>query len=124
MFRHCCRGTILQSTLTPEITMSEIKTEKDLMKKLKALGELTNEQRNGIVCSLVGHSRIQEQCFGYYTCARCNEQLGDALGGVYPGAEKAVIVGHKCATCEKNYNETTWKDRIFCRDPFTEEKAA
>ncbi len=95
-------------------------TKKELLAKLKALGPISEQQRNDIVCSLIGHSRIQTYFFGYYNCARCGAQIGDSLGGCYSGAEKAVIVGHSCPTCRENYKKCTWKDKLFCPDPFKE----
>lgn len=100
----------------------EIKSKEELLKKLDVLGDITEEQRNRITCELIGHSRIQTFCFGYYNCARCEEQLGDSLAGVYQGAPDTVIVGHKCPTCEENYKKLTWMDKIFCPDPFADEK--
>jgi len=99
-------------------------TKKELMKKLKALDldPKDKETRNEVVCALIGHSRIQDLCFGYYTCARCGEQLGDGLAGMYSGAEKAVVVGHNCDTCRENYKACTWKDKLYTPDPFKEIK--
>lgn len=97
-------------------------TKKELMQKMEALGNITEEQRNAIVCSLIGHSRIQEYCFGYYTCARCGAQVGDSLAGYYSAAEETVIVGHNCSTCQKNYKKLGWKDKIFCPNPFVAPK--
>ncbi|MCA9936544.1 MAG: hypothetical protein H6662_15455 [Ardenticatenaceae bacterium] len=99
-----------------------MKEKEAFLKKLSALEPFdSTEQRNSVVCALIGHSRIQTTCFGYYYCARCGAQLGDALGGVYYGAETAVIVGHKCETCLKNAETLTWQDTLFCPDPFEEE---
>jgi len=95
--------------------------EKLLTEKIDSLGDLDDQQRRNIACSLIGHSRIQTTCMGYFYCARCGDQLGDTLASIYPGAEKAVIVGHKCQTCEENYAECTWEDKFMCQDPFTEE---
>ena len=97
-------------------------TKPQLMAKLKALGRVTKQQRNEVVCALVGHSRIQEYCFGYYTCGRCGEQLGDGLGGVYPSAPKVVIVGHNCKTCRANYAECDWRDKLYAPEPFKKRK--
>ena len=99
---------------------SKIKTEKELLDKLDLLSIEDEEQRKEVTCSLIGHSKIQTYCFGYYYCARCGIQLGDTLGGSYMGAEEAVIVGHKCPTCEENYKKLTWKDKIMCPDPFAD----
>lgn len=97
-------------------------TKKELLKKIKLLGDLTNDQRNSVVCSLIGHSKIQTFCFGYYSCARCGTQIGDSLGGAYSG-ENAVVVGHDCDTCRSNFKNCTWKDKIFSPNPFITEPA-
>lgn len=98
-------------------------TKKELMQKLKALGNLDKSTRNSIVCVLIGHSLIQTTCFGYHYCGRCGDQVGDTLGSVYPGAEEAVIVDHNCKTCRKNYKSLTWKDKIYAPDPFKRKAA-
>jgi len=95
-----------------------IMTKKELLKILKSIPVKDKDQRNRLVCSLIGHSRISTTCFGYRNCARCGDQLGDSLVSVDFGGEKAVIVGHNCSTCKKNYKECTWKDKIYCPDPF------
>jgi DNA-directed RNA polymerase subunit RPC12/RpoP len=100
--------------------MSEIFTEQELMEKLELLN-LDEEQKKRVACSLIGHSLIQTASFGYYYCARCGEQVGDNFGGIYPNAGKTVIVGHKCPTCEENFNKLTWKDKVLCPDPFADE---
>ena len=97
----------------------EIKTEKELRDILKKTPYKDNNQRNNIVCSLIGHSTISEVCFGYRHCGRCNDLLGDNLGGVDYGREGAVIIGHNCPTCRKNYKKCTWKDKLFVKNPFT-----
>jgi hypothetical protein len=96
-------------------------TEQELMAKLTALGDISDEQRNEVTCALIGHSKIQTYCFGYYNCARCGAQVGDSLGGFYPQASEVVVVGHmggNCPTCRANYETLTWQDKIFCPDPF------
>lgn len=102
--------------------MGRIKTQEELLEKLNMLEIEDEQQKKEVTCALIGHSRIQTFCFGYFYCARCGEQLGDSLGGYYANAEKVVIVGHKCPICEKNYKELTWKDKIFCPNPFTDEE--
>jgi hypothetical protein len=103
-------------TKTPKT--KKIETASALKKKLAALGNISDQQKREIACSLIGHSRIQSTCFGYYNCGRCGAQLGDTLGSFYGGAEEAVVIGHKCKTCEKNFSECTWKDTFMCPDPF------
>jgi len=70
-----------------------------------------------ILCLSLGHSHILKGCFGYMSCARCGEQVGDALGGGYTN-DRAVIVGHKCPMCRKNYNKLGWRDRWLTPYPF------
>ena len=97
--------------------MIEIKTEQELIEKLEALGEMDHDTRNSVVCSLLGHSLIQECCLGYYTCARCGEQVGDSIGGVY-SASNVVVLGHDCPVYRANYEKLDWRHRIFAPDPF------
>jgi hypothetical protein len=92
-------------------------SQKQLAKKLKALGALPDDQRNKIVCALIGHSKIVTSCFGYINCARCQEQLGDTLGGCYE-LKDHVIVGHDCKSCRSNYKGLGWKDLEFTPSPF------
>lgn len=89
----------------------------ELIAKVKALG-LSNEQRNSVVCSIIGHSRIISMCFGYVHCARCGEQIGDRLAGVYDTTD-SVIVGHDCETCHKNFDALNWEDKLYVKNPFT-----
>jgi len=96
-------------------------TRKELMLKLKAIKPKTKEERNKLVCVLIGHSNIQTACFGYFNCARCGDQLGDNLAGVY-NATGCVILDHNCKTCRANYKKLDWKDKLYCPDPFKEEK--
>lgn len=92
------------------------------MKRLKAMGKLDAEKRNAIVCAMLGHSRIQSTCFGYYHCGRCDAQVGDSLGSMYPGAEKAVVIGHNCKTCRANFKELGWQHKLYAPDPFKVKK--
>lgn len=87
----------------------------------KLLESIPEDKHKATVCALIGHSRISTKCFGYRNCARCGEQVGDNLGSVDYGAEKAVVVGHKCETCIKNYAECDWKDKFLAPNPFEEE---
>lgn len=96
-------------------------SKRELTQKLKAMGDITKAQRNSIVCSLIGHSRIQTHCFGYYSCGRCNAQLGDSLAGCY-SAKEVVIVGHNCKICRKNYKTLTWQDKLYAPNPFPKSK--
>lgn len=102
--------------------MTEI-TQEQLLEKLKLLQPESDEQRNNLTCALIGHSMIQTTFFGYFYCARCEEQVGDNLGGIYNAAERVVIVGHNCDTCRANYEKLTWKDKLFCPEPFEVEES-
>lgn len=73
---------------------------------------LPTEQAKAVVCALVGHSRIQTTCFGYFYCARCDAQVGDTLGSVYD-ASRVVIVGHDCKTCRENATSLSWTDTLL-----------
>lgn len=84
---------------------------------------LDDETANNVVCALIGHSKIQSHCFGYWYCGRCNDQVGDSLGGVY-NSEHVVLIGHNCAICQKNFNKLSWKDTYRAPDPFKAEDAA
>ena len=88
---------------------------------LRCIRGLPKDQRNPVVCALVGHSRIHEYSFGYIHCARCGAQVGDVLMGDYPDRkEETVIVSHShCATCQRAASAFTWRDRLYAPNPFT-----
>lgn len=75
-----------------------------------------------IICVLIGHSRIQSGCFGYWYCGRCKEQVGDSLGGSY-SAKNIVIIGHACDECRANYKRCTWRDKLLVGNPFIKRAA-
>lgn len=60
-------------------------------------------------------------CFGYVHCARCEEQIGDTLGGIFD-TTNSVIVNHGCKKCKKNYKKLNWKDKFLVEYPFKKEK--
>lgn len=91
-------------------------TRKELIAKVKVLN-LDKEQRNRVVCSIIGHSKIITFFWGYVYCARCNDQIGDTLGSVFDTSEK-VIVGHNCDTCRENYKALSWEDKLYVKNPF------
>lgn len=93
-------------------------TKTELEKKIKGLGKITDQQKKEAACVLIGHSKIQTACFGYFNCGRCGDQLGDSLGSSYSGATTAVIIGHNCKTCRANYKKCTWVDTYLVPDPF------
>jgi len=100
----------------------EIKTKKELLEILKKIPIRDNDHKKQIICSLIGHSLICTTCFGYRYCGRCGSQLGDNLASMDFGRESAVIIGHNCETCRKNYKKCTWKDKYLVKNPFTKEK--
>ena len=73
-----------------------------------------------IFCVLFGHSKIVSSFFGYVSCGRCEQQIGDTLAGCYD-LSKDVIIGHNCDSCQENYKKLTWKDKIFSPNPFPKE---
>lgn len=71
-----------------------------------------------VICALWGHSGIQDQFWGQYTCARCDQGVGDSLAGAY-SAENVVIVGHDCGKCRENYKKLRFVDKLFIKYPFS-----
>lgn len=51
-------------------------TREEYEAKMAALEPLTDEQRKGITCVLLGHSHITTGCFCYVYCARCIAKNG------------------------------------------------
>ena len=74
--------------------------------------------RNNLICSLIGCSKICSTFFGYRYCGRCGKQLGDSLGSVDFGAKESVIIGHNCKICRENYKKCDWKDKLYVKNPF------
>lgn len=97
-------------------------TPEKLQAGLVALGLPEGDSRTpDVVCALIGHSNIITSCFGYIHCARCEEQIGDTIGGVYHNP-RAVLVGHDCETCRTNYAALDWVDKFMTPHPFPESK--
>ena len=101
--------------VTREMTQAEVK---DRIKGLLA------KDAKPVICALVGHSRIQTYCFGYFNCSRCDAQVGDSLASSYPQAKEVVVVGHDCAQCRTNEKTLTWRDRWMAAEPFPKAEAA
>lgn len=96
--------------------------QQELERKVAALELPKDDPRiPGIVCQLIGHSRIVATCFGYVNCARCDEQIGDTLMGITT-LNNHVIVGHDCQTCRDNYDKFGWEDKYLVPDPFEKMK--
>lgn len=72
-----------------------------------------------IICVLWGHSNIQSGFWGYWYCGRCEDQVGDSLGGIYWN-ENTVVIGHNCNKCQSNYKKLSWKDKLLTPNPFKE----
>lgn len=89
-------------------------TKKEVQSRIEGLDEM---QAKNVICALVGHSRIVTMCFGYVSCARCEDQIGDKLASVFDTTH-CVVVGHNCETCQKNYAQMTWRDKWLTPDPF------
>src|SRR5690242_9898200 len=99
-------------------------TKSELIARVRAAKPETKEQRNAIVCALIGHSRIATMCFGYVYCGRCGGQVADKLMGSDSLAEERVVVGHNCKTCRVNFKKMDWQDKLYVPDPFKKTKAA
>ena len=97
----------------------EIKTKEELLKILAKIPIKNKTQRNELICSLIGHSKISTTFWGYRYCGRCKTQLGDSLGSIDYGAKDAVIIGHNCKTCKENFEKCNWKDKLYVKYPFS-----
>jgi len=95
----------------------EIQNEEELNEVLSKIPIKDEDQKKKVVCAMLGHSKIVIACWGYINCGRCGAQLGDTLGGIFP-LTTYVVIGHNCETCKKNYEQMTWKDKLFVPDPF------
>jgi len=76
---------------------------------------------HNVFCALFGHSKIVSMCWGYVSCGRCGQQLGDKLCGAYDTEDK-VVIGHNCDICRANYKKLRLRDKLFCQNPFKEEE--
>lgn len=103
--------------------MSEL-TKSELVSQVRAAQPKTKEQRNRIVCVLIGHSRIVDGCMGEVYCGRCEAKIADQLMSSYNDAPQSVRIGHNCATCRKNYKQMGWRDKLYAPNPFTKRKRA
>jgi hypothetical protein len=99
-------------------------TKSQLLAQVRAARPKGKDQRNKIVCALLGHSRIATMCFGYVYCGRCEDQVADKLMGSDAIASERVVIGHNCKTCRANYKKMDWRDKLYVADPFKKKKAA
>lgn len=84
---------------------------------MTALKKVPASKRKAVACALIGHTRmLGTPCFGYQYCGRCEDQIGDSLGGAF-SREDAVVKGHGCPTCIENAKTLTWKDKLLMPDP-------
>jgi len=97
----------------------QIKNKKELLQILKKVPYEDEDHKKRIICSLIGHSNICDICFGYRSCGRCGETLGDNLCSIDPGRENSVIIGHNCKICRANYKKCSWKDKYLVPNPFS-----
>jgi hypothetical protein len=76
-----------------------------------------------IFCAIFRHSNIETFCFGYHYCARCNEQLGDSLGGAYRNPNgvfvccKDMRINHRCISCQANWDKAGFLDKFLAQKP-------
>ena len=87
--------------------------------------KLTDEQKKRIYCVKHGHSPIKDFCFGYVSCARCNEQVGDTLCSVY-NADDDVMPNHigqdiEGCNCAENAKKLTKNDKKYIKPETLEE---
>ena len=87
-------------------------TQKQLKEKLAILEPDSKWQRNSLVCSLVGHSRIRTLFFGGNYCARCETQLGDSLDGAWQQTDE-YIEGHDDKECLEALAKMGWQDKLY-----------
>lgn len=78
---------------------------RELVNKLKAM-----------FCALFRHSLIVENYWGYKYCGRCGAYVGDSLVGPW-GGENAVVIGHNCDVCRKNYKKMGFVDKFMVPNP-------
>ncbi len=95
--------------------MPEIKTKTELLKKLESMKIKSAEKKARVVCAIIGHSRIVSMCFGYVSCSRCQDQIGDTLASSFD-LDKCVVVGHNCTKCQANLKKMTWRDRFLAHE--------
>ena len=62
--------------------------------------KLTREKKLRIYCVKNGHANYVFNCFGYVHCGRCEDQIGDRLGGIF-NMTNMMALGHKCKTCNR-----------------------
>ena len=86
---------------------------------LAAIAAFPKEKKASAMCALVGHSRLLDFCFYYFTCARCDAQVGDSLTGSFV-AKGVVVSGHgklkvKECDCRAVAKKLTWRDTALVK---------
>jgi hypothetical protein len=77
------------------------KEQDELIQAEKIRAEIKELEIKGKkLCKKNGHSKIFYSFWGYIHCARCGEQIGDKLGGVFFGADKMIGVECQDNPCE------------------------
>ena len=92
-------------------------TKREVQAKIRALGDVPDQVKKDLVCSLVGHSNIVTLYFGEVCCSRCGRRIGDTLASVFD-LRPCVIVDHDCERCHMNYGGMGWKDTWLAMNPF------
>lgn len=67
-----------------------------------------------ILCALFGHPRVVINDFGYKYCARCNEQLGDSLGGYWTGDGFCELLCD-CDECKGVKRILKWHEKLLTK---------
>jgi len=60
----------------------------------------TQEEKAQKYCAKHGHAKYFFVFFGYVHCGRCSEQIGDKLGGMFPGAETMASPDCHASPCK------------------------
>ncbi|MGE0674897.1 MAG: hypothetical protein AB7O64_17780 [Methylibium sp.] len=76
---------------------------------------LDHDTARSVICALLGHSKVQKVCFGYWYCGRCETQIGDSLASTFDGS-RSVVVDHHCDVCRQNLAGLTDADRLLLPD--------
>lgn len=84
-------------------------TKREVLKRIEGLDE---GHARSVVCALIGHSRVQDQFWGEWTCHRCDARLGDSLAGCYDASD-VVLMDHHCDQCRAAIAKLTWKDTLL-----------
>lgn len=64
-----------------------------------------------VICALHGHSVVDQGCFGYWHCTRCEAQVGDSLASTY---NPRVALDHDCPVCREGWAKATFWERFGC----------